>query len=169
MSFGLNRDEHGPLSTHAFIRGPASIYVMVWWWPWIWDCLVLTACAEWKWAFNGIRDSHIEWSKSERERQIPYDITYIWNLIYGTDEPFHRKEIHGLGKQTCGCQGEWGRSGRNWEFGVNRCKLLLLEWKSNEILLCSTGNYVWSLVMEHDTVRKMNAYMYVWLGHLAVQ
>ena len=21
--------------------------------------------------------------KSERERQIPYDITYIWNLIYG--------------------------------------------------------------------------------------
>ena len=23
--------------------------------------------------------------KSERERQIPYDITYIWNLIYGTN------------------------------------------------------------------------------------
>ena len=36
--------------------------------------------------------------KSERERQIPYDITYIWNLIYGTNEPFHRKENHGLGK-----------------------------------------------------------------------
>ena len=28
--------------------------------------------------------------KSERERQIPYDITYIWNLRYGTKEPFHR-------------------------------------------------------------------------------
>ena len=37
-------------------------------------------------------------SKSERERQIPYPITYIWNLIYGTKEPFHRKENHGLGE-----------------------------------------------------------------------
>ena len=27
-----------------------------------------------------------------------YDITYIWNLIYGTKEPFHRKENHGLGE-----------------------------------------------------------------------
>jgi len=35
--------------------------------------------------------------KSERERQIPYDVTYIWNLIYGTKESFHRKENHGLG------------------------------------------------------------------------
>ena len=50
---------------------------------------------------DGTRDSHTEWSKSERERQIPYDITYIWNLIYGTNEPFHRKENHGLGEQTC--------------------------------------------------------------------
>ena len=33
-----------------------------------------------------------------RKRQIPYDITYIWNLKYGTNEPFHRKETHGLGK-----------------------------------------------------------------------
>ena len=29
----------------------------------------------------------------------------IWNLIYGTNEPFHRKEHHGLGEQTCGSQG----------------------------------------------------------------
>ena len=36
--------------------------------------------------------------KSERERQIPYDITYIWNLIYNTNESFHRKETHGLGE-----------------------------------------------------------------------
>ena len=29
----------------------------------------------------------------------------------------------------------------DWEFGVNRCRLLPLEWISNEVLLCSTGNY----------------------------
>ena len=43
-------------------------------------------------------DAHNERSKSEREGQIPYDISYIWNLIYGTNEPFHRKENHGLGE-----------------------------------------------------------------------
>ena len=52
---------------------------------------------------DGTRDSHTEWSKSESERQIPYDITYIWNLIYSTNELFHRKENHGPGEQTCGC------------------------------------------------------------------
>ena len=39
---------------------------------------------------------------SQTERQIPHDITYIWNLIYVTNEPFHGKENHGLGEQTCG-------------------------------------------------------------------
>ena len=33
---------------------------------------------------------------SQRERQIPYDITSIWYLIKGTNEPFHRKENHRL-------------------------------------------------------------------------
>ena len=91
---------------------------------------------------DGTRDSQTKWSKSERERQIPYDITSIWNLIYGTNEPFHRKENHGLGEQTCGYQRGGGGSGRAWEFGVNRCKLLPLEWISNEILVYSTGNYI---------------------------
>ena len=29
---------------------------------------------------DGPRDCHTEWSKSDRERQISYDITYMWNL-----------------------------------------------------------------------------------------
>ena len=28
---------------------------------------------------DGPRDYHTKWNKSERERQIPYDITYMWN------------------------------------------------------------------------------------------
>ena len=91
---------------------------------------------------NRSRDSHTKLNKSERERQILYDITNTWNLIYGTNEPFHRKENHGLGEQICGCQGEGGGSGMDWELGVNRCKLLPLDWISNEILLYSTGNFI---------------------------
>ena len=52
-------------------------------------------------------------------------------------------------------------NGMDWVFGVNRCKLLPLEWISNWILLYSTGNYAWSLVMEYDNVRRKNVYMYV--------
>ena len=31
-------------------------------------------------------------SKSERERQIPYDITYMWNLKYDINEPIYETE-----------------------------------------------------------------------------
>ena len=31
-------------------------------------------------------------SKSERERQIPYDITYMWNLKYDTNEHIYETE-----------------------------------------------------------------------------
>ena len=72
-----------------------------------------------------------------------------------------KKQTHGLGEQTCGCQGGGGGGGMHGVLGDNRCRLLPLEWISNEILLCSTGNYVWSLMMEHDNVRKKNVYMYV--------
>ena len=37
-------------------------------------------------------DYHTKWSKSERERQIPYDITYMWNLKYDTNEPIYKTE-----------------------------------------------------------------------------
>ena len=77
---------------------------------------------------DGTRDSHTRRSMSERERQIPYYITYIWNLIHGTNEPCHRKENHGHGEQTRACPGGGGGSGIDWELGVNRCKLLPLEW-----------------------------------------
>ena len=70
-----------------------------------------------------MRDSQTKLSKSERERQIPYDFTYIWNLKHGTDDPIKTKTDHGHGEQTCGCQ--WGAGGRGMdgEFGVGGCKL----------------------------------------------
>ena len=49
-------------------------------------------------------------------------ISHIRNLIYDTNERFHRKENHGNGEQTYDCQGErgGGGSGMEWEFGANR-------------------------------------------------
>ena len=63
----------------------------------------------------------------DSETQTSYAITYMWNL----------KKGHNVVSQAGG-----GGSGMDWELGVNRCRLLPLERISNEILLCSTGNYV---------------------------
>ena len=43
---------------------------------------------------DGPRDCHTEWSKLDRERKIPYDIAYMWNLKEnGTNEPIYKTEI----------------------------------------------------------------------------
>ena len=93
---------------------------------------------------------------------MPYDITYIWNLIYSTNEPFHSKETHGHGEETSGCR-RGGKEGSwmDWEFGVNGCKLLPLEWICNKILLYSSENCIYLLMMEHENVRKKYVCMYV--------
>ena len=45
--------------------------------------------------------------KSEREMQIPYDITYMWNPKYDTNQ-LKQKQIHRHREQTCVCQGAGG-------------------------------------------------------------
>ena len=47
-------------------------------------------------------------------------------------------------------RGKGGRGRIDGEFGVGRCKLLHLEWISDEVLLCSIGNYIQSLGIEHN-------------------
>ena len=36
--------------------------------------------------------SYVEWNKSETERQISYDMTYMRNLKYDTDEFIYKME-----------------------------------------------------------------------------
>ena len=96
---------------------------------------------------NATRDGHTKWSKSERERLIPYDITNTWKLKYGTNEPISKTERNSkTWRIECGKRG----SGMDEEFGVSRCKLLDLEWRSNEVLLYSAGNYNQSLEIDYD-------------------
>ena len=41
---------------------------------------------------NATRGYYAKWNKSERERQVPYDIIYMWNLKYDTNEPIYETE-----------------------------------------------------------------------------
>ena len=62
----------------------------------IFNGILLSHKKEWNNAFcsntDGPRDYHTKWSKLERERQIPYGITYMWNLKYDTKELIYKRE-----------------------------------------------------------------------------
>ena len=42
---------------------------------------------------DGPRDYNTKWSKPDRERQISYDIVYMWNLKNDTKELIYKTEI----------------------------------------------------------------------------
>ena len=60
-----------------------------------------------------------------------------------------QKQTHRHREQTCGCQGV-GRGGKDWEFGVSRCKLLYVGWLNNKVLLYSRENYIQYPVINHN-------------------
>ena len=61
---------------------------------------------------NKPRDYCTKQSKSEREGQIPYDITYKWNLKYDTNERIYEtdRQTHRQNRLVV-AKGEWGREG----------------------------------------------------------
>ena len=73
------------------------------------------------------RDLHTEWSRSGRERQIPYDITYMWNLKKKKKKDMKEKQTHR--EWTYGYRGWGGRAGEGIvrEFAINM--YTLLYWK----------------------------------------
>ena len=62
-----------------------------------------------------------------------------------------QKQTHRHREQTCGCQGGGGGAGgKDWEFVINRCKLLHFKWINHKVLLYSTGNYIQSPGINHN-------------------
>ena len=45
-------------------------------------------------SMDGPRDYHTKQINSETERQMSYDITYMWNLKYDTNEPICETETY---------------------------------------------------------------------------
>ena len=58
--------------------------------------ILLSHRKEWNNATYSIMDRsgdyHTKWSKSERERQIPYGVTYMWNLKSDTNQLIYKTE-----------------------------------------------------------------------------
>ena len=64
----------------------------------------------------------------------------MWNLNRFTDKE----------NRFVVAKGEGSGGGMDWEFGINRCKLIYMEWTSNKVLLYSTGNYIQYPVISHN-------------------
>ena len=124
-------------------------------WPHTWNfSAVLLPITRTIWSnMYGPREGHPEWSKSDREGEISYDIPYMWNLKRNdTNALTKQKETRRFRKQTHGCQGE----GIVKDFGKVMYTLLCLKWITNKNLfygkhkeLCSVlhesldGSRVW--------------------------
>ena len=67
-----------------------------------------------------------------------------------------QKQTHRHREQTCSCQ----EGGKDWEFGISRCKLLYTEWINNKVLLYSTRNYIQYPVINHNGKEYEKVYMY---------
>ena len=72
---------------------------------------------------------------------MPRDVTHMWNLKYGTNEPAHETGTD-LENKLLVAREKGGGGEMDWEFGVGRCKLSYLEWIHSKVLLYSTGNYI---------------------------
>ena len=70
---------------------------------------------------DGPRDDHTKGSKSERERQVPYDITYAWYLKKWYKRTYlqNRNRLTDTENKLTVTKGERGE-GVNWELGINR-------------------------------------------------
>ena len=68
-----------------------------------------------------------EVSQKDKDK-IPYDITYMWNLKYGRDEPIYKTETDSQTKRTHLRLPKGGGEGVGWtgSLGVSGCKLLHL-------------------------------------------
>ena len=70
------------------------------------------------------------WNKPERERQILYDITYMWHLKNNANESIGRTEVERYRKQNCGSQREEGRG--QWQTRSGRLTDINRKYKRDE-------------------------------------
>ena len=63
-------------------------------------------------SMGGTGEHRAKWNKPDSERQIPYDLTYKWNLINKTNRQAKYNQRHGNKEQTESNQR--GRGGEYW-------------------------------------------------------
>ena len=86
--------------------------------------------------------------KSERERQVPYDIT-ICRIKNDTNKLIHKMDSDTENRLIV-AQEERVRGGKDWDIGISRCKLLYRECIYNNVLWYRTGNCIEYPMINHN-------------------
>ena len=57
-------------------------------------------------------------------------------LKHSTNEPIYKAETHtDIEKRLVVVSGERSAGGKDWECGINRCKLVCIGWINNDVVL----------------------------------
>ena len=94
------------------------------------------------------------------------------NLKYGTHEMNmaqilclqDRNRFMDLENRLAVVKGEGDRGGKDWEFGISRCKLLHTGWRKNKVLLYNAGSYIHYPVINHNGKAFFKKRIYVYNG-----
>jgi len=89
------------------------------------------------------------------------DITYMWNLRKWYKRTYlqNRNRFRDIENRFVVAKREEGGGGKDWEFGISRCKILYTGWMSNKILLYITGNCIQYTDKKMEKIMKKNACM----------
>ena len=99
----------------------------------VYNGILLSHQKQWNNAICGnmdeLGDYHTKWSKSDRERQISYDIAYMWNLkkMIQMNLFTKQKQTHRLREGTYGYWGKGLQGGIDWDFRIDMYTLLCLQ------------------------------------------
>ena len=107
---------------------------------------------------------HTEWSKSDREWQISYDIAYMWNLKkwYKWTYLQNRSRVTDVENKLMVTKGEMG-GGINWEIGIDIYTLLYIEQIPNKNLPYSTGNPTQYSVMTYMGIESKQEWIHAYV------
>ena len=91
----------------------------------------------------------------------------MWNLKYDTNELIQdRNSVTDIENRLPVAKDEESTGGKDWEFGVSRCKRVYREWINNKVLLYSKENHIQYPVINHNGKEYIYSfplwYIYIW-------
>ena len=101
---------------------------------------------------DGHRNCHIKWNKSDNEKHISYNITYMWNLkINGYKKTYlqERNRRTSFKNKFRLPKIQVGWRGMDQVFVFGKCTLCYMEWLANRALLYSIGNSTQNCVITY--------------------